>query len=216
VRVLPDTATSGSYSALTFRVPNESATADTVKISVELPQTQPFLSVRSKPVPGWTSTAVEAELPTPVNNEGTTITRAVRTVTWTAETGAGLSVDEYQEFSLSVGPLPAPGKVLLPATQTYSDGTVVRWDQPVPASGDEPEHPAPVLDVMPAATGADASSAPAGNGEVTAAAAAPDRTARWLGGGGLALGLVAALLAIATRRSAGRVGPRPGASSSTT
>jgi uncharacterized protein YcnI len=206
VRVLPDTTTSGSYSALTFRVPNESATADTVKISVELPQTQPFLSVRSKPVPGWKATAAEAELPTPVKTEGATITKAVRTVSWTAADGAGLSAEEYQEFSLSVGPLPAPGQVLLPATQTYSDGTVVRWDQPIPAFGDEPEHPAPVLEVTAAPTGTDAGSAPAANGTSTAAASAPDRTARWLGGGGLALGVVAVLLGLAARRAAGRLG----------
>jgi uncharacterized protein YcnI len=205
-------------------VPNESATADTVKISVELPQTQPFLSVRSKPVPGWTATAAEAELPTPVKTEGTTITKAVRTVTWTAAAGAGLSADQYQEFSLSVGPLPAPGRVLLPATQTYSDGTVVRWDQPIPASGEEPEHPAPVLDVTAAAAatgtaatpGTDASSAPAGNATSTAASAAPDPVARWLGGAGLVLGLAAVVLTLATRRGLGRAGRASGPRSSTT
>jgi hypothetical protein len=39
------------------------------------------------------------------------------------------------------------------ATQTYSDGTVVEWDQPTPASGEEPEHPAPTLTIGPAVEG---------------------------------------------------------------
>ena len=32
-----------------------------------------------------------------------------------------------------------------PATQTYSDGTIVKWDQPTPPGGAEPEHPAPEI-----------------------------------------------------------------------
>ena len=46
-----------------------------------------------------------------------------------------------------------PGTVLLPATQTYSDGEVVRWDEPTPSSGEEPEHPAPALSTPSGATG---------------------------------------------------------------
>ena len=45
-----------------------------------------------------------------------------------------------------MGPFPkGAGSLSLPATQTYSDGTVVKWDQPTPAGGKEPEHPAPTL-----------------------------------------------------------------------
>jgi uncharacterized protein YcnI len=197
--VLAESTASGSYSALTFRVPNESAAASTVRVSVQLPQDRPFLSVRSKPVPGWRATLTEQPLPEPVDDDGTTITKAVRTVTWTAERGSGIGTGQYQEFSLSVGPLPDPGEVLLPATQTYSDGSVVRWDQPTPASGAEPEHPAPALQVT-AAVGA------AGSGTAPAAAAAgtsptSDTAARWLGGGGLALGVLGlALSVVALRR----------------
>ncbi len=183
VRVAADATTPGSFSALTFRVPNESATAGTVRISVQLPQDTPFLYVSSKPVPGWRVASTEATLPRPVEAEGTTITKAVRTVTWTAERGTRIAPGEYQEFSLSVGPLPSAGTVLLPATQTYSDGEVVRWDEPTPAGGDEPEHPAPALVVA-------ATAAPE-----TVVAPRPDGVARALGAAGLALGLVALVVA---------------------
>jgi hypothetical protein len=36
---------------------------------------------------------------------------------------------------------------MFPTVQTYADGEVVRWNQPTPDTGAEPEHPAPVLDL---------------------------------------------------------------------
>lgn len=198
VRVQADVETTGSYSALTFRVPNESSSASTTKIAVQLPQDTPFLSVRSKNLPGWTATLTEATLPQPIESDGTTITKAVRTVTWTATSGNAIAPGQYQEFSLSVGPLPAPGTVLLPTDQTYSDGTTVSWDEPTPASGAEPENPAPAIQVVAVDPG------PPAQTSTTQAVAGPDRTARWLGGGALALALASLVLAVAGRRRAAR------------
>ena len=150
VHVDSDSTASGSFSELAFRVPNESATASTVKVSVELPTDKPFLSVSARPLPGWDVSLTKAPLPKPMTVDGTTVTKAVRTVTWTARPGTQIGPDQYQEFDLSVGPLPSPGLVLMPATQTMSDGSVVHWDQPTPASGVEPEHPAPSFTVTAA------------------------------------------------------------------
>ncbi|WP_375425741.1 YcnI family protein [uncultured Friedmanniella sp.] len=196
VRVAADSTTAGAFSALTFRVPNESDTAGTVKLTVQLPQDKPFLYVSSKPVPGWTVTTTEQKLPEPMKMEGTTITKAPRTVTWTAAKDSAIEPGQYQEFSLSVGPLPAAGSdLLLPATQTYSDGTVVMWDEPTPASGEEPEHPAPELMVTAPAP---ASPAPSGTGTVTLTrAGGSDGVARGLGVAALVVavaGLAVALL----------------------
>jgi uncharacterized protein YcnI len=196
VHATADNPTSGGFSAVTFRVPNESDTAGTVKLSVALPTETPFVYVSTKPVPGWTVTARKEKLPEPYDHDGTTITEAVQTVTWTADQGTQIAPGEYQEFAISVGPLPDPGTILLPAIQTYGDGTVVAWDQPTPASGEEPEHPAPMIEVA-AATGSDhdggqasPSTDPAADpgGDPGSAATGPDPVARTLG----ALGLVAA------------------------
>ena len=78
---------------------------------------------------------------------GFTLTKAVSTVTWTAAEGQGVAPGEFNEFELSVGPFPkGADPIVMPAAQTYSDGEVVQWDEPTPASGDEPEHPVPTLD----------------------------------------------------------------------
>lgn len=190
-----DSTTAGSSSELVLRVPNESESAATVRVSVQLPQDRPFLEVSTRALPGWTAVQTEARLPQPVQYEGTTLTKAVRTVTWTADRGVRLTDGQYQDFALAVEPLPAAGTLLLPTVQTYSDGTVVRWDQPTPATGEEPEHPAPQLEVTAAAP--DTPVAPATGG--------PDVTARWLGGSALAVAAAGAALAAAglRRRRAG-------------
>jgi uncharacterized protein YcnI len=207
VTVRPDSTASGSFSALTFRVPNESDTASTVKFEAQLPQDTPFLYVSTKPIPGWTVKMTESPLSEPVELEGTKITKAVRTVTWTAGAAAAVKPGEYQEFSISAGPLPKPGTIELPAVQTYSDGEVVKWNQPTPASGEEPEYPTPTF-VITAAAG----SAEAGNHEASPApatgepAASPtdstDPLARGLGIGGLVVGVAGlATAVVAVRRS---------------
>ncbi|HEX8508823.1 MAG TPA: YcnI family protein [Propionibacteriaceae bacterium] len=223
VRVKADSTTTGSFSALTFRVPNESDTAATVKLAVQLPQESPFVFVSIKPVPGWTAKTTEAALPKPVEGESGTITKAIRTITWTADDkDAGIGGGEYQEFSISVGPLPKPGTVLLPVVQTYSDGEVSSWIEPTPASGAEPESPAPVLEVTAAATEGGAGGEPAGPGspatespaaESPAAPASPttstqssgssDGLARGLAGTGLAVAIGSLVAALAGRRGRG-------------
>lgn len=210
--MFPDSTASGSFSELTFRVPNESDTAGTVKVQVQLPQDHPFLEVDTRPVPGWTAKTTEETLPKPMVLEGATITKAVRTVTWTADRGSEVGPGQYQEFAISVGPLPAPGTVLLPATQTYSDGKVVTWDEPTPASGDEPEHPAPALVVTAADTTGSGGMAPTGQTSpaagptlsaaptVEAAAAGSDPVARGLGVVALVVAAAGLVVAVSARR----------------
>lgn len=179
VRVEPDSTVAGSYAALTFRVPNESDTASTTEVVVTLPQDQPLRHVSVRPVPGWRATVAEADLPEPITLDGSTLTKAARTVTWTATGDQAIAPGQYQEFAVSAGPLPSPGTVVLPVAQTYSDGEVVEWNEPTPASGEEPEHPAPTLTVGAAAAGAAGhghSDADA-DGSMTTAAAAAETTA---------------------------------------
>lgn len=222
VRVFPDNIVAGSFAALTFRVPNESPTAGTVKVSVALPTATPFLSVSTRPVAGWTAKTTESPLPKPVEVEGTTVTKAVTEVTWTADQGTQIKAGEYQEFAISAGPLPAPGTILLPATQTYSDGKVVTWDQPTPASGEEPENPAPALVVTAADSGAPSMPglSPSGDSPSTgaAASAAPtdgqsigsptDTPARVLSGVALVVAAAGLVVAVLSRRRRS-VDPRP-------
>ena len=205
VGVHPDVTTAGQGAELTFRVPDESDTANTIKLVLTLPQDRPLTDVSTQPMPGWTATVAEAPLPKPVDVGGATITKAPRTVTWTALPGNKIAPGEYQNFFLATDALPAAGEMVLPVAQYYSDGTVVHWTEPTVAGKPEPEHPAPVFTVTAAsATEASASPTPAANvqasGTSAPAATTTDNTARVLGGLALLVAVVAGGLVLLRRR----------------
>jgi uncharacterized protein YcnI len=193
----PD-ATPGGFGKLVFNVPTESATASTVKLTVALPSATPFAQVSAKSFPGWSVATTERHLAKPItNDDGFNLTKAVSTVTWTAAAGQGVAPGEFQEFELSVGPFPkGTASMALPTIQTYGDGTIVRWIEPTPAGGQEPEHPAPTLKLASASNPVTAAA------ETTSAAHGDDTDglARWMGGVSLGLGVVATVIAILSMR----------------
>src|SRR4051812_5130398 len=141
----PD-AGAGGYGKVTFRVPNESDTASTVKIRIQLPTDTPLASVSTMPVPGWTATTTSAPLNPPVkDDDGNTVTLAPSVVEFDAAPGGGVGPGQFQEFSLSGGPFPDAASLTFPVVQSYSDGSETAWIEPTVEGQAEPEHPAPVL-----------------------------------------------------------------------
>lgn len=200
VHVDADNPAPGSTSVLTFRVPGESESgAVTTQLTVALPD---VASARTEVMPGWT-----AKL------DRDAAAGTVKSVTWTAAPGVGISSDQFALFKISVR-LPESDTVSFPATQTYSDGSVVHWDQAPLPDGSEPEHPAPQLTLSDSAasTGHDdhggpaiASPAPAPSAPATVSAAdtavsTTDNSARWLAGGALTVAAVAMVVALLARR----------------
>nr|WP_198283520.1 YcnI family protein [Saccharomonospora glauca] len=172
--VYGDTPEKGGYGAIVLRVPNEEEKVGTTEVEVTIPAEYGITSARTKPVPGWTAEVTETD-------------DVVTRITWKAEDGHEIAAGttSYEEFEIVLGALPEDVDTLvLPTSQTYSDGTVVKWDEP-PADDSEPERPAPVVEL------AESSGHGHGHGtssEQPAAAAETDDTARLLGGAGLVLG----------------------------
>jgi len=195
VTVKSTDAAPGGYAKPTARVPNESATAGTVKVQVTLPADSPLASVSVKPHAGWDAQVTREKLPEPVQSGDLELTEAVRSITWTASPGVRVSPGQFEEFDISVGPLPEDVETLsFPAVQTYDDGEVVAWDEPAAEGGEEPEHPAPTL-ALAAASGDHHGAAAVSAASTEEEAAAPatsdstDTTARALAAGGLAVGV---------------------------
>lgn len=183
-------ATQGGWGVLTFRVPTESETASTTDLLVTLPDDQPIVSVSTQPKPGWTTTVTKKKLTTPQkDDDGNLITDYVSTIEWKAnDPQAGIPPHQFDMFNVSAGPLPNAEMIYLPTTQTYSDGTVVNWNQKAPMGQPEPEHPAPML--MLAASGGESA------GTSAVVKEHPGSTLAWPGIAALAVGTAALLLGI--------------------
>ena len=148
VTVNPREAAGGGYAKLAFRVPNERDDAGTTKLEVNFPAEHPFASVSVRPKDGWTYTLEETTLATPVKIHDDEISKAASKITWT---GGTVNPGEFEEFEVSVGPLPDDvDSLTFKALQTYSSGEVVRWIEEA-APGGEVERPAPVLKLTRAA-----------------------------------------------------------------
>jgi uncharacterized protein YcnI len=172
VHVDADETVPGDETMVTFQVPNESENGSlTTQLTVTLPA---GTSAMGELVPGWT-----------VKLDRDLAAGTVRSVTWTANPGAGIPPDQFALFRVSLK-LPQTDKVSFPAAQTYSDGSVVNWNQgPLPGGG-EPDHPVPTLTLAKAAE---------------ASPSDTDDTARWLAIAALVVGAVAVTLTLVRRRS---------------
>jgi periplasmic copper chaperone A len=199
-----DNPTPGSFTKITFRVPNEEDAADTTELSVQLPSDHPIASVSVKPKDGWTYTVTREPLNPPVQTDDGELTEAVSTITWT---GGTIEPGEFDEFEISAGPLPTDAdSLVLKAVQTYSDGNVVRWIDEATEGGAEPEHPAPTIRLAASSDGAasDSHGAAEGGEATTATSSGGDDndTGKTLGVIGIilgGLGLVAGLAALGLR-----------------
>ncbi len=176
VTINPDKAPADSFSRFALRVPTEEPVA-TVRISIQLPEG--LEEAGFQPKPGWTRT------------------QSGRVVTWS---GGEIGPGEFDEFGLSIHVPNTPGEELVfPATQTYADGTVVRWIGE--ASSDEP---APRVTIEEAegegdqatTTTTTATSAAADDGEDDD----NDAFTLALASAGLAVGLIALGLSVRRRR----------------
>ena len=162
VTVNPNTEPQGGYAKVSFRVPNEEANASTTSLEVDIPVDHPIASVSVRPVPGWTATTTTSRLAAPVKTDDGEVAQAVSKIVWT---GGKIDPGQFQEFDVSLGPLPKDtDKIVFKALQTYSDGNVVRWIDVQQPGQPEPDHPAPVLHLTPAAaTGGSAGGSTSGS-----------------------------------------------------
>ncbi|MEU8263770.1 YcnI family protein [Micromonospora sp. NPDC048999] len=204
VTVNPGTATQGGYAAVSFRVPNERDNTNTTAIEVQLPTDHPLASISVKPHPGWSYEITRKKLDTPIEAHGVPISEVIDKITWTAaDPQSAIKPGEYDEFSMSAGPLPMTDQLVFKTLQHYSDGEVVRWIQEPAAGADEPERPAPVLRLVAKneapSTGTE-QAAPAVGGTATDQSDAGVRWAVGLSVASLVIGLACAATMVVWRR----------------
>lgn len=208
VSVDPEEAEQGGYSVVNFKVPNERDDAATTKVEVNIPTDHPLASVMPQPVPGWDVKVTKSKLDKPIEMHGEKVTEAVTKLTWT---GGEIGKGEFQQFPVSMGQLPEDAdQIVFKALQTYEDDEVVRWIEKPEEGQAEPENPAPVLKLTPAAdaadgkngSGAEAASAK-GSAEAKSEASGTDTTARVLGVAGIVVGIAGVAFGVLAGRRRG-------------
>lgn len=209
VTVEPKQADKGSYTKLVFKVPNERDDAATTKVEVNLPADRPLASVQTTPVPGWKVTVAKSKMNKAIrDDDGAKITEAVTKITWS---GGRIKPGTFQEFPISVGPLPVAAKTMIFKTlQTYQDGKVVRWIEEPKKGSEEAENPAPMLTLVGGGhEGMVMTTGGSHDGMVAASTAkdsgnSSDGTARVLGAVGIVVGVIGTAIGVAgTRRRSG-------------
>jgi len=189
----PD-ASQGGFGTVVFTVPNESDTASTTRVRIQIPDGTPLASVSAEAVPGWSVTTTDTKLAKPLKtDDGDTVTSATSIVDFEAGKGGGIPPGQFQEFRLSGGPFPDSGKMTFNVVQTYSDGAEAAWIEPTVEGQPEPDHPAPVLTL----TSSGGAPAPADTASTPAAAASSTSGTPWQAWLALGIAVVALLVAVA-------------------
>src|ERR1700722_8997965 len=155
---------------LTFRVPNESATAAVTGLKIQFPLTHPIVLVNPEAGPGGEGNGSRPALPKPITTDDGTFTSTTSQIDWS---GSTIPVGQFGEFNVLAQGVPSgTSQLVFKAIQTYSDGTVVSWIQVPSRAVPDPEHPAPIISLT---SGGGAASTTATTAAV-AAAAAPTST----------------------------------------
>jgi uncharacterized protein YcnI len=145
VTIDPPEATRGRFARLAFRVPTERDDATTTRFSVQLPAEHPVRFVSVRPHPGWDYQVETTPLDRPIPGGHDEITEAVSSITWT---GGEIAPGEFDEFVVSLGPLPVDTDQLqFPSVQTYDDGEVVRYGGDGADERDD-HHPTPAVTLV--------------------------------------------------------------------
>jgi len=186
VTVSPESLPQGTSDAiLTFRVPNESATATVTGLRIQFPVDHPIIVVNPESGSGWQVNVVHSTLPKPITTDDGTFTSITSEIDWSGNT---IPVGQFGAFNVLAQGIPTgTSQLVFKAIQSYSDGSTVSWIQVPTKAVPDPPHPAPTLTLTAAGSSASDTTTTAG------AASAPATTTSTSSSN--ALGITALILA---------------------
>ncbi|WIE76576.1 YcnI family protein [Curtobacterium sp. MCSS17_007] len=193
-----------SYTTATFSVPHGCDGSPTTKLVFQVPES--VVEVTPTVNPNWTITKATEPYTAPSSStasdeESEAGAERVTSITYTAKTP--LPADERDTFSLSFSlPDGKPGdRVSFPVVQTCEQGST-DWDQVQESGESEPEHPAPSIVLTASSSSGDDDDATTATASDTSSttSAQPDLVGRFLGLGGLVVGAVGLVVAVAATR----------------
>jgi uncharacterized protein YcnI len=133
VSIVPDRVDGGGTHTFAFRLANERADTKSTRLELAFPQTPPVAYVKVAAAPGWTASVRSRPVNPPIQIGGKTVSEVADRL---VIEGGAVAPKQFEQFVVTMGPLPADGRLLFEATQTFANGTVARWNQttfPAPA-----------------------------------------------------------------------------------
>ena len=139
----PGVTAGASDASITFHVPTESDTANTVGLKLRAADRPPIAGVLVAPQTGWTATITQTKLTTPIHTDDGNITQVVSEIDWKALARRGHRARDSRRIPHIAGKLPDGVTALtFKAIQIYSDGTQVAWmNRQPPAAAPNPNTP---------------------------------------------------------------------------
>jgi uncharacterized protein YcnI len=136
--------TAGGFDTITLTVPHGCGESPTVALAIQIPEG--FVSVSPHVKPGWDiTTETEALSPPVTDEEGGEITERTSVVTFT---GGPLPVEFTDTFTIGFQAPDTPGeRAYFKTIQTCEQGETA-WVEEWDGEGDEPEHPAPAVNIV--------------------------------------------------------------------
>ena len=142
-----------------------------MRLEVTFPTENPIPFVSVEPCPAGRCDVERTTLDQPISGEGEDITEVVSKITWSGgEIAPGSSSGSPSRWARC--PRTPTASSSRPC-RSYADGEEVRWIDPIPASGEEPESPAPTL-TLTASTGDEHGAADSDDAAATDDTAAAD------------------------------------------
>ncbi|MEV4142588.1 DUF1775 domain-containing protein [Amycolatopsis sp. NPDC049691] len=133
VSIVPDRVDGGGTHTFAFRLANERTDTKSTRLELVFPATPPVAYVKVDPAPGWTATVHPRPLNPPVEIGGKVVREVADAL---VVEGGAVAPRQFEQFLVTMGPLPADGRLLFEATQTFANGAVAHWNQatsPAPA-----------------------------------------------------------------------------------
>ncbi|MCI2415849.1 DUF1775 domain-containing protein [Saccharopolyspora sp. K220] len=124
VSIVPDTVRGGGTETFAFRLANERSDTTSNRLELVFPHDVPIAFVEVVPVRGWTATITPRPLDPPVRVGDRVIDEVVGSIVLA---GGPVGPRQFEPFLITMGPLPAGGRMVFEATQTFGDGAVERW-----------------------------------------------------------------------------------------
>jgi hypothetical protein len=130
VDITPAQGVQGDAASVTFEIQNLRPKAYTTKVEVDLPPDQPVAEVFPMTHPDWAPQIVSHPVAQAlVGIHGGQLSDVTSAIIWTRADDAP-PAPAVESLRLELGPLPAVNSFVFSVVQTYSDGTVQRWQGP--------------------------------------------------------------------------------------